>query len=145
MTLKGKNIVVTGAASGIGAATVGVLRAAGARVVGVDLRPSAFTDGFVEADLGDRSSIDAALGEIGGGIDGLCNSAGVPPTHRPEQVLLVNFVGLRYFTLGMIARMNDGASIVNVASLAANGWRDAVGDINAFLAAADFDTTAELL
>ena len=64
-------------------------------------------------------------------IDGLANIAGLPPTAPAEKVLLVNLVGLKYFTELMIPKLNDGASIVNLASLAGFGWPHAVDAVKA--------------
>jgi NAD(P)-dependent dehydrogenase (short-subunit alcohol dehydrogenase family) len=50
--LEGKKIIVTGAASGIGAATAALLTQQGAEVIGVDIqRPAQFKGQFVQADL----------------------------------------------------------------------------------------------
>jgi len=98
MRLPGKKIVVTGAASGIGAETVKELKGEGATVVGVDRNPADGADHFVRADLSDPASIAHAAAAVGGGIDALCNIAGLPPTRSAAAVLRVNFPGLRAFT-----------------------------------------------
>ncbi|MDH3233389.1 MAG: coniferyl-alcohol dehydrogenase [Alphaproteobacteria bacterium] len=143
MDLKGKTIVVTGAASGIGAATAATLTAEGARVVAVDRNaPDGAAQGnyarFVQADLGDPAGIEAAVEVIGEGIDGLANIAGLPPTAGREATIRVNFLGLRHLTTRMIDRLNDGASIVNMASLAGFDWANNVAAVKALLALEDF-------
>ena len=83
MSLQGKRIVVTGAASGIGAASAKLLREKGAYVIGVDRNDaSAYCDEYVKVDLANEESIQAAAAQIGGHIDGICNIAGVPPSQR---------------------------------------------------------------
>jgi len=140
MHLANKKIVVTGAASGIGAESAKVIKAHGAKVIGVDLNePQENVDQFIEADLSDPISIEAAVKKIPDGIDAICNIAGLPPTRDRVLVLKVNFLGLRHFTEQMIGKLNNNASIVNVASLAGLGWRDAADPIKAFLALRDFD------
>jgi NAD(P)-dependent dehydrogenase (short-subunit alcohol dehydrogenase family) len=140
MALENKRIVVTGAASGIGAETARTLQSLGAKVIGVDLNePRGGVDQYIEADLSDPASIEAALGSIPDGIDALCNIAGLPPTKDRVLVLKVNFLGLRHFTELMIDKLNDNASIVNVASLAGLGWPDAGEQIKAFLTLRDFN------
>ena len=140
MSLKNKKIVVTGAASGIGAETAKVLKASGATVIGVDRNePQGNVDQYIQVDLSDPASIKKAVDAIPSGIDGLCNIAGLPPTSDRTLVLKVNFLGLRHFTELMIDKLNDNASIVNVASLAGIGWSQAGEQIKAFLALRDFN------
>jgi NAD(P)-dependent dehydrogenase (short-subunit alcohol dehydrogenase family) len=77
MELSGKVAVVTGAASGIGAALVSRFAAEGALVVGVDRRPS---QGIRECDVTDPSAVAALVGEViaeHGGIDLFCSNAGI--------------------------------------------------------------------
>jgi len=128
--LQGKTIVITGASSGIGAATAHLAHSQGASIIAVDLnRPAAPVDQFLQADLGDASSIAQLIEQLPGGLHGLVNCAGLPPTRPAPQVVKVNLVGLKLLTTGLIAKLADGASIVNLASLAGLGWpqaRDAV-------------------
>jgi NAD(P)-dependent dehydrogenase (short-subunit alcohol dehydrogenase family) len=73
--------IVTGAAAGIGRATVERLVADGWRVVGIDRNDSA-PDGveMLLGDAGDSSVLAAALERCGGSLDALICSAGVPPS-----------------------------------------------------------------
>jgi NAD(P)-dependent dehydrogenase (short-subunit alcohol dehydrogenase family) len=146
MSVEGKTIVVTGAASGIGAESARLLKAGGAKVIAVDRNEPAagLADRFVRADLSDPVSIRNAAAAIGKGIDGLCNIAGLPPTRGRVAVLQVNFLGLRDFTEAMIPNLNAGASIVNLASLAGIGWPAAGGAIRALIALRDFAGVAAL-
>lgn len=140
MSLNGKLIVVTGAASGIGAETARVLRSGGARVIAVDRNePAAGNwDRFIKADLSDPTAIRQAAAAVGAGIDGLCNIAGLPPTQGRVSVLRVNFLGLREFTEAMLPNFNRGAAIVNLASLAGIGWPQAVPAVQALIGLRDF-------
>ncbi|MCX7157032.1 MAG: coniferyl-alcohol dehydrogenase [Rhodocyclales bacterium] len=146
MNVNGKTIVVTGAASGIGAETARMFMAGGAAVIAVDRnKPAAGTFArFVEADLSDPASIRDAARTVDKGIDGLCNIAGLPPTRGRVPVIRVNFLGLRDFTEAMLPNFNDGAAIVNLASLAGIGWPDAGAAIKALIALRDFDGVATL-
>ncbi len=130
--LEGKTIIVTGAASGIGAATALLLAAQRARVIAIDLnRPARVAGDFVQADLADPRSIDRLVAALPAGVHGLANIAGLPPTRPAEQVLAVNLVGLKALTLGLMPKLADGAAIVNLASLAGLGWADAKAAIDA--------------
>ena len=82
----GKGVLVTGAASGIGRATVERLLGEGASVVGIDLAPGA-PDGligerftYLSADVLDAEAMGAAVAAVvaaAGRLDGVVNSAGV--------------------------------------------------------------------
>ncbi|MEK9962418.1 MAG: SDR family oxidoreductase, partial [Rhodobiaceae bacterium] len=52
-------------------------------------------------------------------------------TRPADLVLKVNLVGLKYFTTLMIDKLNDNASIVNLASLAGFGWPQSIEAIKA--------------
>ena len=82
----------------------------------------------------DPASIDAAVAAVDGPLDGLVNSAGLPPTASKRAVLRVNFFGLRHFTEGSAAKLGDGAAIVNLASLAGFQWRANIATVRAGLA-----------
>ena len=81
MTDTPRTAIVTGAAAGIGRATASRLVTDGWRVVGVD-RADAAPDGveLVVGDCGETSVVEAALERIGGSLDALVCSAGIPPT-----------------------------------------------------------------
>lgn len=131
-------IVVTGAASGIGAAAAQLLRDLGNTVVGVDIREPAAgnVDQFVAMDQSDSASIDAAISEMPDDIDGLINSAGVPPgpKHSPAMVLKTNFYGLREFTQKLLAKISKGSAVVNLTSGAGMGWAQNVSLLQEALA-----------
>jgi NAD(P)-dependent dehydrogenase (short-subunit alcohol dehydrogenase family) len=116
-------IVVTGAASGIGAALVQNLAASGCKVIPLDRKPVAI-DPFVACDLTDPASIDAAAAAINGAIDGIACVAGVPGTLDAATVLKVNYLGTRRLVEVLLPRLRDSGSVVLVASLAARrcGW-----------------------
>ena len=135
----GKKIIVTGAASGIGAETAKVVKSQGATVIALDINePASNIDEYYNADFSDPASIEAAVARIPSGIDGVCNIAGVPPTQDRVLVIKVNFLGLRHFTEQMIGKLNNGASIVNAASLAGLGWPQAGEQIKNLIALRDF-------
>ena len=140
--LKGKVIVVTGSASGIGFETARLCTAMGATVLGVDVtKKFDHVEEFYRADLSDARTIDALVDVLPSGIDGIANIAGLPPTAPAEKVLKVNLFGLKRLTLGLLPKLNDGASIVNLASLAGFGWPQAVEAIRAS-ESADMDDLA---
>lgn len=123
MSMQGKTIVVTGVSSGIGADTARLLRQQGARVIGVDRNEPMLTlDGFVKADLGQESAIDAAVQQLPARIDALCNVAGVPGTAPVDSVARVNYLGLRHLVNKLSERMPEGGSVVNISSILGAEW-----------------------
>ncbi|HMG49045.1 MAG TPA: coniferyl-alcohol dehydrogenase [Inquilinus sp.] len=130
--LNGKTIIVTGAASGIGAATARLVREWGGRVIAVDRHePTAPVDAFFAADLSDRASIDALVAALPEGTHGLANIAGLPPTRPAAEVLRVNLVGLKHLTTRLVPKFADGAAIVNLASLAGLDWAETLPAVRA--------------
>jgi len=143
--VKNKRILVTGSGSGIGLETAKLLSKQGAEVLGVDMNKSFdYVEEFYRADLSDQRTIEALVDVLPNDIDGLVNNAGLPPTRPAEQLLAVNLVGLKHLTYKLIPKLNDGASIVNVASLAGFGWPDSVKAIRA-AEQLDFDGIANFV
>lgn len=129
--MTGEVALVTGGASGIGAATVALLREAGATVVATDISGG---DGITTLDVTDEAAVDAcvaAIVEEHGRLDLAANVAGTSGTYATvaesttdawRRTLDINLDGT-YFCLraelrAMLAAGNGG-SIVNVASGAA--------------------------
>jgi NAD(P)-dependent dehydrogenase (short-subunit alcohol dehydrogenase family) len=129
-----RRVVVTGAASGVGAALLDVVAELdAAHVTVVDLKaPEGPHDSYVEANLSDEASVQDALAGIEGPVHALFNNAGVADTSPPLTVMAVNYLALRTLSEGLLDRMEDGG-IVNTASLAGNLWRKRQEPINTLL------------
>lgn len=84
--------VVTGSASGLGAATAKRLENAGHRVLGVDRH-----DAEIVADLattaGRKAAIDTILDRCNGKLEGVVSCAGLAPYDEPAAVTRVNYFG----------------------------------------------------
>jgi 3-oxoacyl-[acyl-carrier protein] reductase len=142
VSVTGKTAIVTGAATGIGAATARLLTARGARVLAVGLQPDALRETVAaieaeggeavafEADVSDPAAIEAVAAraqEAFGGTDILVNNAAIYPLgpwHEADaaqwdDVFRTNVRG--YFLLAKAVRpqmlARGGGSIVNVASV----------------------------
>ncbi len=157
MDLSGRNIVVTGAAQGIGEAVSRMAHGLGAKVILIDVSGEKLEalaadlgEGRAEAHVGSvtdpafvQSTIDTAVAS-NGALHGLVNNAGIVRAaminnmaiEAWQQVIDVNLSGVFYCLQAvgrhMYERAKDGddspASIVNVSSDA--GRRGTIGQIN---------------
>jgi NADP-dependent 3-hydroxy acid dehydrogenase YdfG len=131
MELAGRTAVVTGASSGIGAATVRQLREAGVRVAGGARRIERIdADVALELDVTEEESsrafVDSAV-EALGGIDILFNNAGlalgrVPFAESTEEVeatvIHTNVDGVLRITRLCLPHIRDGGHILFMGSVA---------------------------
>ena len=132
-SLSGKTAIVTGASSGIGAATVRALRAEGARVAGGARRVGEIeADLALELDVTEPAScasfVEHAVEGLGG-IDILVNDAGLARGRYPfaesteedeREVLETNVNGLIRITRLCLPHLREaGGHIVNLGSVAA--------------------------
>ena len=123
-----RRAIVTGGASGIGAAVVTLLRERGDQVVVLDRDPS---DG-IQVDVTDAAAVDAAVREAAerlGGLDLVVNNAGVGAAgsvadnddaewHRVFDINVVGMVRVSRAALPFL-RESGNAAIVNTCSVAA--------------------------
>ncbi|MGR8925359.1 coniferyl-alcohol dehydrogenase [Rhizobium leguminosarum] len=122
-----KTFVLTGVSSGVGAATVDLLKSEGARIIGLDLKePTSTVDRFVQCDLTHPDLIDEAVSRIDETVHGLVNIAGVPGSLPVDVVAKVNFLALRKLTEALLPRIADFGAVVNIASTAGQQWRTRV-------------------
>jgi NAD(P)-dependent dehydrogenase (short-subunit alcohol dehydrogenase family) len=133
MRLDGKIALVTGGASGIGAAIVARFRAEGATAIAADLRPG---EGDLALDVADPASCIACIDTLlarHGRLDIMVNCAGIArdipfldtPVEVFDQVLAVNLRGTFLIGQASARAMQPGGAIVNIASV--SGMRGNVG------------------
>jgi NAD(P)-dependent dehydrogenase (short-subunit alcohol dehydrogenase family) len=118
-------VLLTGAAGGIGTATVAELRARGARVIGLDLLAG---PDILACDVRQQASVDSAVAEAIdklGGLDvlinnaglGLPQSAGAAPDADALAVIDVNLLGPWRVTAAALPALRESRGrVVNVAS-----------------------------
>jgi NAD(P)-dependent dehydrogenase (short-subunit alcohol dehydrogenase family) len=126
--------IVTGGASGIGAAVARELLSRGARVAALDLDPSGAPGGVlaIRADVSDDASVRQAVAEVVEAFDRLdvvVNNAGIGaqgtiednPDEQWHRVFDVNVVGAVRVSRAALPhlRRSPSAAIVNVSSIAA--------------------------
>jgi 3-hydroxy acid dehydrogenase/malonic semialdehyde reductase len=130
--LERKTAVVTGASSGIGAATARALAGAGAKVAVGARRVEQLDEGLIalELDVTDNAScerfVDQVLAELEG-IDILVNNAGLGLGRDPfwessdedeATVIETNVLGLMRMTRLCLPHIRAGGHIVNIGSIA---------------------------
>lgn len=136
--LRGKRVLITGGAGGIGAATAKRFLDEGARVVVLDCNNEAFSrikdelpslSGTISADVSDADAVGRAFDELDrllGGLDVLINNAGISVRRpfmdiTPQQwrmVMDVNLNGMFFVAQQAARRMlaEDGGVILNMGS-----------------------------
>jgi NAD(P)-dependent dehydrogenase (short-subunit alcohol dehydrogenase family) len=133
-------VIITGAATGIGAEVVKLLKAEGHHVTAFDVLEPQNVDAWVKVDLSDTDAIKTAVAGLDGSFDVLINNAGLPPREGNQVTLLaVNVFGLRTMTQEMLPRLNDGARIVNTASRAGLMWQQNIAEVKDLLALSSTD------
>jgi NAD(P)-dependent dehydrogenase (short-subunit alcohol dehydrogenase family) len=137
----GKRVIVTGAASGIGAAATELLVGLGAQVHAVDLRetPVAGVAARHTVDLANDRQVLDLVDAVGGEIHALFNCAGIPGTFDPQQVLAVNFIGLRLLTETVLPLMPAGSAVCCVGSTSGVSWQRHIPLLNELLETPDAD------
>ncbi len=143
MELEGKRIIVTGAARGMGAATVRAYVKAGAHVIGMDVNDDAGIEAAAEAtalgpgkaeylhvDVADIDSVTASFGaavDILGGLDALAHPAAIQRSSSASDVTVEDWdlmfaVNVRGTMLANQAaygylKASGGGSIINFGSI----------------------------
>ena len=131
--LKGRRILIAGAASGIGRETVNRFAAEGARLAVFDLAETVHDEevAVFGGDVSDpdccRAAVDGAAGALGG-LDGMVNCAGIDlEAPVPEmslqdwnRIIAVNLSGAMFLSQAAIGHLRAAGSgtIVNVSSAA---------------------------
>jgi len=164
--LTGKNIVITGASSGIGEALAIEASQRGARVAIVARRADRLASvlercqatspesSMIVADLSDLDAIESLASELVDALDGrvdvLINNAGVPKRKRTDQmtaedvegVMAINYFSPVRLTLAMLPHMleRDSGDIVNVSSMGVHMAAFGVSAYSASKAALEFFT-----
>ncbi|ADK19227.1 2-dehydro-3-deoxy-D-gluconate 5-dehydrogenase [Lacticaseibacillus paracasei] len=122
-----KTVIITGAASGIGAAQAAAFQAAGATVVGIDLQPISNLTDAIQADVSDPATAATIAAQYQPDI--VCNTAGVLDGYQTvtdtalsawQRILDVDltsqFLMIKALLPGMLARGHG--IFINMSSIA---------------------------
>ena len=120
LNFSGKRVVVTGAATGVGAALLDVLAELGSPAVTVlDVKePTGPHATYLRTDLSDPAAVDAAVAD----------------TLPPETVFRVNVLAPLRVTEALLPQIPDGGTVVVTASIAGLNWRQRLEPILELLA-----------
>ncbi len=123
------NVLITGGASGLGAATVEAVIDAGGRPLVLDRALPAGTVDYVQADLADRVATEQAVADLvavaGGRLDAVftaagidsCGSLGSVPADAWERVVRVNLLGtVRVVRAALPYLEQSGGTVVTCSS-----------------------------
>jgi NAD(P)-dependent dehydrogenase (short-subunit alcohol dehydrogenase family) len=140
---RGKTVVVTGGASGMGEATARILGELGAKVHIVDIQPPKVAcESFHQCDLSDFAAVRATAAALKAiaPIHFLFPCAGLPPHIKgPLYCMRVNYIGTRLFVEELLPSLGDGAGIALISSDAAMGWQKNLAQCLEMLAISDPD------
>lgn len=138
-----KICVVTGAASGIGKATVDLLLELGAKVYALDIAKTPLTgvEKYIEVDLSDKDSIDKAMEQVPTHIDSFFGVAGLSGARTNYyKTFTVNYIANKYITEEYLKnRMTYGGSISYVTSTGGLYWEKYAHEYENFTKAKTWD------
>lgn len=137
-------VLITGGASGLGAAVVEAVRARGGTPLVIDRDEPAPGVAHVRADLADTDAVDAAVASLaeraGGRLDGVFTAAGIDscgalrdvPAKEWERVVMVNLLGTAAVVRSALPYLTQGTS--RIVTCASTLGINAVGDATAYCA-----------
>jgi NAD(P)-dependent dehydrogenase (short-subunit alcohol dehydrogenase family) len=124
LNYEGKRVVMCGCHSGIGYEVTRLLLENGARVTGLDIKPTTLAvDEFVQLDLSDEATIEAAVDTIVGPLDAVVVTSAIPHKTNPGiNCQVVNFVGVRRLVEGLVPKVQRGGAIAIASSGGGAGY-----------------------
>lgn len=125
-----KNVVITGAASGMARSATELLIYLGANVYAVDINPIDLpvTKAF-QKDLSKKEEIDSLISELPKKIDALFLCHGIAAFPGKELLVQkVNFYGQKYMADHLLSRISDYGSVTFISSVGGFGWQGVYKD-----------------
>lgn len=129
--LKGRNVLVTGAGSGMGKAAARLLSELGANVYAtVRRKPVDFpVTKQIPCDLGSKDGVDAMLAQLPQTLEAIYICHGISNTQGNSnalQVQLTNFFSFKYIAEQLLPRIADDGSVTFISSDGGKAWRDKI-------------------
>ncbi len=122
---EGKNVVITGSASGMSKSATELLLELGANVYAIDINPIDLpVKKAFQADLSKKEEIDRVISELPDKIDALFLCHGI--AYFPGKELLVqkvNFYSQKYMTEMLLDRISEHGSVTFISSVGGFGWQ----------------------
>ena len=145
---EGKNVVITGAGSGMGKAATRLLTELGANVYAtVRRKPLDFpVTKEIPSDLGSKEGVDAVIAQLPEEIDALFICHGISNTlgkTNALQVQLTNFYSFKYLTEQLLPRIKDNGSVSFISSDGGKAWRESIPDCLEVIAADSWERAIE--
>lgn len=132
---EGKNVVITGSASGMSYDATEMLIELGADVYAVDLNEITLpVKKAFKANLADKEQIDAFAAQLPEQIDCLFLCHGIA-THPGNEMLVqkVDFLSQKYMTELLLPRIKDNGSVTIISSMGCYGWEEIFAQIQELL------------
>jgi NAD(P)-dependent dehydrogenase (short-subunit alcohol dehydrogenase family) len=120
----GKRVLVVGGATGMGAAAGQLATDLGGEITVLDIEPVSYsTKSTIHVDLSDKSSVDAALGQLDGKFDVVFSCAGI--ADGAPSLMKVNFISQRHIIETMVGdgRIGPGAAVGMISSIGGYAWQ----------------------
>lgn len=145
--LEGKNVVITGAGSGMGKAAARLLTDLGANVYAtVRRKPLDFpVTKEIHGDLGSQAGVDAVIAELPENIEALFICHGISNSFGKTnalQVQLTNFYSFKYMTEQLLIRIADNGSVTFISSDGGKAWRESIRECEEVIACKSWEEAA---
>jgi NAD(P)-dependent dehydrogenase (short-subunit alcohol dehydrogenase family) len=124
---EGKNVVVTGAAGGMGGKAAELLVSLGAKVYAVinNKMPSISVEKIIKCDLSRKEEIEELPAQLPEKIYALYVCHGIPCNPGDELLgQVINFLAMRHLSELLLPRIETGGVIANIASIGGLGWNN---------------------
>lgn len=139
---EGKNVVITGSASGMSKSATELLIELGANVYAIDINPIELpVKKAYQADLSKKEEIDKVLSDLPEQIDAIFTCHGIAAFPGNElKVQQVNFYSQKYMIDNLLPRLSEHASVSIISSVGGFGWEQVYDKCLEVININDWDT-----